>query len=49
MYMTTIVFFDKACLGHKLNTDHPECPERLDAILEALNTPIFKPQISKTT
>lgn len=40
--MTTIVFFDKACLGHNPNTDHPECPERLDAILEALNTPIFE-------
>lgn len=39
--MTTIVYTHAACLEHRPGTHHPESPERLKAVLQALRTPAF--------
>jgi len=39
--MTTLIYTHSACLGHRPGTHHPESPERLLAVLEALKTPEF--------
>ncbi len=40
--MTTYFFSHPSCLNHLTPEGHPEQPERLKAIAEALNEPIFK-------
>jgi acetoin utilization deacetylase AcuC-like enzyme len=39
--MSTIVYTHEACLAHRPGTHHPESPERLKAVLQALRTPEF--------
>lgn len=39
--MTTIVYTHEACLEHRPGTHHPESPERLRAVLQALRIPAF--------
>ena len=39
--MTTIAYTHEACLEHRPGTHHPESPERLKAVLQALRTPAF--------
>ena len=39
--MTTIAYTHEACLEHRPGTHHPESPERLKAVLQALRTPEF--------
>lgn len=39
--MTTIVFTHEACLEHRPGPSHPESPERLKAVVRALQTPEF--------
>ncbi len=39
--MTTIVYTHEACLEHRPGSHHPESPERLRAVLQALRTPDF--------
>lgn len=39
--MTTAIFTHPACFGHDNGANHPECPERLSVILEALKEPPF--------
>lgn len=39
--MTTIVYTHAACLDHRPGTHHPESPERLKVVLEALRIPAF--------
>ena len=39
--MTTIVYTHEACLEHRPGTHHPESPERLRAVLQALRVPAF--------
>jgi acetoin utilization deacetylase AcuC-like enzyme len=39
--MTTFVYTHSACLGHRPGTRHPESPERLLAVLKALEAPEF--------
>ena len=40
--MTTVLYSHDACFGHNPHVGHPECPERLSAILSALDAPNFK-------
>ncbi len=40
--MTTALFSHQACFDHNPHVGHPECPERLSAILSALTSPDFK-------
>ena len=39
--MTTLLYTHPACLEHDPGPYHPESPERLRAILEALEAPEF--------
>jgi acetoin utilization deacetylase AcuC-like enzyme len=39
--MTTLVYSHAACLGHQPGPNHPESPERLKAVLHALQAPEF--------
>ncbi len=39
--MTTIVYTHEACLAHRPGNHHPESPERLKAVLQALRAPEF--------
>lgn len=39
--MTTLVYSHAACLEHRPGPDHPESPERLHAVLRALQAPEF--------
>jgi acetoin utilization deacetylase AcuC-like enzyme len=39
--MTTLLYSHSACLEHDPGSYHPECPERLRAVLEALSAPEF--------
>lgn len=39
--MATLFYTHEACLAHDPGAYHPECPERLRAILKALDTPRF--------
>ncbi len=39
--MTTLVFSHKACVEHDPGRHHPESPDRLRAVLAALETPAF--------
>jgi acetoin utilization deacetylase AcuC-like enzyme len=39
--MTTILYSHEACLAHDPGAFHPECPDRLRVVLEALNAPGF--------
>jgi acetoin utilization deacetylase AcuC-like enzyme len=39
--MTTLLLTHPACLGHEPGPHHPERPERLSAVLEALDDPSF--------
>ncbi len=39
--MTTILFTHPACVEHDPGSDHPESPERLRAVLTALDDPAF--------
>ena len=39
--MTTIIYTHEACLEHRPGTHHPESPERLRAVLQALRVPAF--------
>lgn len=39
--MTTLVYSHAACLGHQPGPSHPESPERLKAVLLALQAPEF--------
>ena len=41
--MTTWLFTHPACLKHEMGPHHPECPDRLRAILAALAAPEFAP------
>jgi acetoin utilization deacetylase AcuC-like enzyme len=41
--MTTALITHKACLGHTPPAGHPERPERLEAVLKALEAPEFSP------
>ena len=40
--MTTLIFTHPACIEHDPGASHPECPARLEAVLEALKTEEFK-------
>ena len=40
--MTTLIFTHPACVEHDPGASHPECPARLKAVLEALETEEFK-------
>ena len=40
--MTTALLTHPACLAHDVPEGHPECPDRLRAVLEALDQPAFK-------
>src|SRR5437588_7542003 len=39
--MTTLVYTHSACLKHAPGPSHPESPQRLKAVLEALEAPAF--------
>src|SRR5947209_8949897 len=39
--MTTLIYTHEACLDHRPGPSHPESPERLKAVLQALRTPEF--------
>lgn len=39
--MTTLIYSHSVCAEHDMGYGHPECPERLDAILRALRSPEF--------
>jgi acetoin utilization deacetylase AcuC-like enzyme len=39
--MSTLIYTHSACLGHRPGPHHPESPERLLAVLEALKAPGF--------
>ncbi|HUH83340.1 MAG TPA: histone deacetylase family protein [Stellaceae bacterium] len=39
--MTTILYTHKACLQHDPGSYHPECPDRLRAVLAGLEAPAF--------
>ncbi|WP_296942561.1 histone deacetylase family protein [uncultured Massilia sp.] len=41
--MTTLVMFHPACLEHRPGPSHPESPQRLHAVMEALRRPCFEP------
>ena len=41
--MTTALFTHQACLAHDTGPWHPECPDRLRAVLTALEHPDFTP------
>jgi acetoin utilization deacetylase AcuC-like enzyme len=41
--MSTALFTHPACLGHDAGSGHPECPDRLRAVLRALEHPDFVP------
>ena len=41
--MTTLLLSHPACLDHDTGTGHPERPDRIRAIMEALNEPRFAP------
>ena len=43
--MTTWLFTHPACLTHEMGPHHPECPDRLRAILAALEAPEFTPLV----
>lgn len=40
--MTTLIYTHEACLAHRPGPHHPESPDRLLAVLEALRTPEFE-------
>jgi len=37
------LFTHPACLGHEPGASHPECPDRLRVVLQALEHPDFVP------
>ena len=39
--MNTLLLSHRACLGHDPGAEHPECPDRLRAVLEALQSEEF--------
>ncbi len=39
--MSTLIYTHEACFGHRPGPHHPESPERLEAVLQALRTPEF--------
>ena len=39
--MTTLLYSHPACIEHDPGSNHPECPERLKAVLDGLNDPVF--------
>lgn len=39
--MTTLIYTHEACFNHRPGPHHPESPERLQAVLEALKAPEF--------
>ena len=41
--MTVALFTHPACLGHDTGPFHPECPDRLRAVMQALEHPDFVP------
>jgi acetoin utilization deacetylase AcuC-like enzyme len=40
--MTTLLFTHPSCLQHDPGSYHPECPARLEAVLQALGAPEFR-------
>ncbi|MHC8509768.1 MAG: histone deacetylase family protein [Rhodospirillales bacterium] len=40
--MTTLLFTHPVCLEHDTGAGHPECPDRLRAVLAALDADVFK-------
>jgi len=40
--MTTLIYTHEACFEHRPGPHHPESPERLEAVLQALKTPEFE-------
>ena len=40
--MTTLIFTHPACVEHDPGASHPECPARLEAVLDALKTEEFE-------
>jgi acetoin utilization deacetylase AcuC-like enzyme len=40
--MTTLIYTHEACLAHRPGPHHPESPDRLVAVLQALRTPEFE-------
>ena len=46
--MTTSVVWHPACRLHQASAGHPERPERIDAVLEALRAPALAPHVTWT-
>jgi len=46
--MTVALFTHPACLGHDNGPGHPECPDRLRVVLQALEHPDFVPLLRET-
>jgi acetoin utilization deacetylase AcuC-like enzyme len=46
--MSTALFTHPACLGHDAGSWHPECPDRLRAVLRALEHPDFVPLLRES-
>jgi len=46
--MTVALFTHLACLGHSNGPFHPECPDRLRAVLQALEHPHFVPLLRES-
>ena len=46
--MTVALFAHPACLGHDNGPFHPECPDRLRAVLQALEHPDFVPLLRES-
>ncbi|HEY0185772.1 MAG TPA: histone deacetylase family protein [Rhodopila sp.] len=45
--MTTLLYTHALCLGHDTGPGHPECPERLRAVWQALDAAEFAPLIRR--
>lgn len=45
--MTTNLYTHPKCIEHDMGPGHPECPDRLIAIMAALDTPIFDALVRK--
>jgi len=39
--MNTLIYTHEACFNHRPSPHHPESPERLEAVLQALRAPEF--------
>ncbi len=47
--MNVALFTHPAALAHDTGPEHPECPDRMRAVLRALETPEFTPLLRETT